>query len=411
MWSIIEEMNKLASLLAFLTCSTIALPACAQAVRQENITTRQASASQQSVKKISVEIPITNQIYVQARLNNSEPMWFILDTGETWSILDVDKAKELNIKSDGNRTLDLGQTYTVTTTFARDASLDISGVKVPVNVLAVMPAKFRHAPQIVGLIGSDLFKRFVVKIDYTTKSIELFEPSGYEYTGRGEILAFEIIEDIPHLTVNISKGNASSLNCNLLIDTGASQTVMLYAPFVEKHKLLESTDGAIKLKAGGLGGGDFNYKVRAKAVKIGNVTFNNPLINFSTGRGSADRRDGVLGNGFLDRFNVIIDYSRKHVILEPTERLNVPTDFDFLTFKITQQGKGYVIADLLQTSTAAQAGLKTGDVLLAVDGTLVSDLPLIQIQKMFMMDGRDRVLTIKRAGETLEIKLKTFRIF
>src|SRR5215471_2914748 len=180
MWSIIEEMNKLASLLAFLTCSTIALPACAQAVRQENITTRQASASQQSVKKISVEIPITNQIYVQARLNNSEPMWFILDTGETWSILDVDKAKELNIKSDGNRTLDLGQTYTVTTTFARDASLDISGVKVPVNVLAVMPAKFRHAPQIVGLIGSDLFKRFVVKIDYTTKSIELFEPSGYE---------------------------------------------------------------------------------------------------------------------------------------------------------------------------------------------------------------------------------------
>lgn len=404
-------MNKLASLIALLTCSTIAVPACAQELKQKNVTKQSTSASLQSVKKISVEIPITNQIYVQARLNNSEPMWFMLDTGATWSILDVDKAKELNIKSEGGRTLDLGQTYTVTTTFAKDASLDISGVKVPVKVLAVMPAKFRHAPQIVGLIGSDLCKRFVVKIDYTTKTLELFEPKNYTYAGRGEILPIEIIEEIPHVTVHISKGNVSSLKTNLLVDTGAAQTVMLYAPFVEKNKLLESTEGTIKLRAGGLGGGDFNYKVRAKAVNIGNFRFDDPLINFSTGRGAADRRDGVLGNGFLDRFNVIIDYSRKQVILEPTQRLNVPTDFDFFTFKITQSGNAYIIADLLQNSTAGQAGLKSGDVLLSVDGNPVSDLALIQIQRMFMMDGRDRVLTIKRAGETLEIKLKTVRIF
>lgn len=404
-------MNKLVSLLVLLSCSTIAVPVCAQAFKQQNTTTKSISGSQQSVKKISVEIPISNQIYVQARLNNSEPMWFILDTGATWSILDVDKAKELNIKSEGGRTLDLGQTYTVTTTFATNASLDISGVKIPVSVLAVMPAKFRHAPQIVGLIGSDLFKRFVVKIDYISKSIELFEPKNYLYAGTGETLPIEIIEEIPHVTVNISKGNVSSLKTTLLVDTGAAQTVMLYAPFVEKQKLLESTEGTIKLRAGGLGGGDFNYKVRAKAVKIGNVSFDNPLINFSTGRGAADRRDGILGNGFLDRFNVIVDYSRKRVILEPTQRLNVPTDFDFFTIKITQHEKTYIIEDLLQNSMAATAGLKTGDVLLAVDGTPVSDLPLIQIQRMFVMDGRDRVLTIRRAGETLEIKLKTFRIF
>jgi len=99
------------------------------------------------------------------------------------------------------------------------------------------------------------------------------------------------------------------------------------------------------------------------------------------------------------------------VILEPTQWLNVPTDFDFLTIKITQHEKTYIIEDLLQNSMAATAGLKTGDVLLAVDGTPVSDLPLIQIQRMFVMDGRDRVLTIRRAGETLEIKLKTYRIF
>ena len=404
-------MNNLVTLFALLICSTIAVPAIPQELKQKNPTKQANPASPQSVKRISVEIPITNQIYVQARLNNSEPMWFLLDTGATWSILDVDKAKELNIKSEGTRTLDLGQTNTVTTTFANDATLDISGVKVSVNVLAVMPAKFRHAPQIVGLIGSDLFKRFVVKIDYTTKSIELFEPKTYKYAGRGEVLPIEIIEEIPHITVNISKGNNSSLITKLLVDTGAAQTIMLYEPFVEKNKLLESTEGTIKLRAGGLGGGSFNYKVRAKAVKIGSISFDDPLINLSTGRGAADRRDGILGNGLLDRFNVIIDYSRKQVILEPTQRLNVPTDFDFFTIRITQNRKDYVIADLFQSSMAAEAGLKVGDVLLSVDGNQVSDLALIEIQRMFRMDGRDRVLTIKRAGATLEIKLKTYRIF
>ena len=368
------------------------------------------SATSQSIKRIPVEIPITNQIYLQARINNSEPMWFLLDTGATWSILDVDKAKELGIRSEDKRTLDLGQINTVTTTFAKDALLDISGVKIPVKTLAVMPVKLRHAPQIVGLIGSELFKRFVVKIDYLTKTIELFEPKSYEYTGPGERLPMDIIGEIPHIKVNLSKG-VSSLSAKVLVDTGASQTLMLYAPFVEKHQLLETTEGTIKLKAGGLGGGSFDYKVRAKAVKLGNFSFDSPLINFSTGRGAADQRDGILGNGFLNRFNLIIDYSRNQVILEPMERFNSPTDFDFFLFTLTRSGRAYKIEDIFQPSMTSKAGVKIDDILLAVDGKPVSDLPLIQVQRMFMMDGRDRVLSVRRGAETLELTLKTFRIF
>ena len=363
------------------------------------------------VKRIPVEIPITNQIYVQARLNDSQPMWFILDTGATWTILDVDKARELNIKSEGARTLDLGQTHTVSTTFAKDASLDISGMRVPVKTLAVMPAKFRHAPQIVGLIGSDLFKRFVVEIDYDAKAINVFEPDKYKYTGHGEILPIELIEEIPHIIANISRGDLSSLRTKLLVDTGAAETLVLYAPIVEKNKLLESTKGTVKLRTGGLGGGDFNYKVRAKTVTIGNTTLDKPLINFSTGKGAADRRDGVIGNGLLDRFKLIIDYSRQRVILEPSQRFNDPTDFDFFVFKLGRDANNYIVTDMLGASMTGEAGLRTGDFLMAVDGKPVSGLQLIEIQKMFMMDGRDRILSIRRGDQKLDIKLETFPIY
>ena len=100
-----------------------------------------------AVKTIDVDIPITNQIYLKARLNDSAPMWFILDTGATWSILDTDKAKELGIDAQGDLTLQLGQAHDIVAKFAKDVTLDISGIKVPVKQLAVMPAKFHHAPR------------------------------------------------------------------------------------------------------------------------------------------------------------------------------------------------------------------------------------------------------------------------
>lgn len=84
----------------------------AQNVRPKKTENPSNSVAHESVKTIPLEIPITNQIYLQARLNNSElPMWFILDTGARSTIIDVDKAKELNIKSERPSTLDLGQTH------------------------------------------------------------------------------------------------------------------------------------------------------------------------------------------------------------------------------------------------------------------------------------------------------------
>lgn len=403
-------MSKLCLAIVLLICSAFAAPACAQAVKQKKTTKQSKPAASQSVKKIPVEIPITNQIYIQARLNNSEPMWFILDTGATWTILDVDKAKELNINSEGTRTLDLGQTNTVTTTFATDASLDISSVKVPVKELAVMPTKFRHAPQIVGLIGSDLFKRFVVEIDYQAKTITLFEPQTYKYNGRGQVLPFELIEEIPHIVVNISRGDVNALAAKVSVDTGASATVMLNAPFVEKNKLLETTEGTTTTKGGGLGGGNPIRRVRAKSVKIGNVTLDQPLITFSSGKGAADRRDGIIGNGLLDRFKIIVDYQREQLVLEPTDRMAVPTDFDLFLFSISKDGKDIKIDDVIQSGNAGTAGLKPGDALLAVDGKEVGNMSLIEIKRMFIRDGRERVLSVQRNKETLVIKLPSPRI-
>lgn len=403
-------MKILIFAITIFTCSAFGVPACAQEGRQKKTDSKSNSGAQQSVKKIPVEIPITNQIYVQAKINNSEPLWFLLDTGSTWTFLDATKARELNIASEGNRTVETGQVRPISMTFAKNALLEISGAKVPVGPLAVMPIRFKHAPQIVGIIGSDLFKRFVIKIDYLDKTIELFEPRSYKYKGHGETLEMEIMEEIPHVVVSVSRASVNSLPAKLLVDTGAAQTIALYAPFVEQHKLLETTEGTVQIPAGGLGGGSIMRKVRAKTVKIGNVALDGPLIYFTPNRRAAGWRDGILGNGLLNRFNLIVDYSRKQVILEPSERLNTPTDFNSYYFDIVREGAGYKVGDVLQSGMAGEAGLRTGDIIVMVDGKPVSDFSLIQVQQMFTWDGRDRVLSVSRGGQILQLKLQSFRI-
>lgn len=98
------------------------------------------------------------------------------------------------------------------------------------------------------------------------------------------------------------------------------------------------------------------------------TAFDNPLIYFSPNRRSAEWRDGILGNGLLDRFKMTIDYSRGQIILEPSERLNIPTDFDSFQIEIVQEGEQFKVKNVHQPAIAGVAGLKPGDILLAVDG-------------------------------------------
>jgi S1-C subfamily serine protease len=68
----------------------------------------------------------------------------------------------------------------------------------------------------------------------------------------------------------------------------------------------------------------------------------------------------------------------------------------------TDRKEGQSAGLFQRCSTAGKAGLNVGDILLNVDRKPVSDLSLLQIQKMFMLDGHDRMLSGKRGDERLQ---------
>src|SRR5215213_1314708 len=49
---------------------------------------------------------IGKTIYVSARINNSRPMWFLLDTGAGASLIDARRARTLGLKSEGKAAME-----------------------------------------------------------------------------------------------------------------------------------------------------------------------------------------------------------------------------------------------------------------------------------------------------------------
>ncbi|MDQ3666133.1 MAG: hypothetical protein M3410_05940 [Acidobacteriota bacterium] len=86
------------------------------------------------------------------------------------------------------------------------------------------------------------------------------------------------------------------------------------------NKILERSPKAIKITTGAILANQTTARAaRIKQLQFGRFVINNPFVNFSqntqgTETGTDD--NGFIGGEVLRRFKVIVDYSRKQVILE-----------------------------------------------------------------------------------------------
>ena len=96
-------MKNLARLLKLLTLTFLIFQTSSFAIAQEANKPVSAAdlqfASGQSASRIPFE-RVGNFIYLRARINDSEPLWFLLDTGATASYFDAQRATALGLSQD-----------------------------------------------------------------------------------------------------------------------------------------------------------------------------------------------------------------------------------------------------------------------------------------------------------------------
>jgi membrane-associated protease RseP (regulator of RpoE activity) len=144
--------------------------------------------------------------------------------------------------------------------------------------------------------------------------------------------------------------------------------------------------------------------------RLASVVATFPDSAFESPRG-LDQRDGNLGGGILGRFNITFDYVGKRMFIVPNQRFGRPFDWDMtgITFDIAENGT-IQVKSLVPGSPAAAAGVKLGEVLVAVNGTKAVPRDLIRERDRFRQEGKEVVLTLREQGKDRQVKLKLKRL-
>jgi predicted aspartyl protease len=111
-------------------------------------------------------------IVVPVFINESGPYRFLLDTGATTSILSIDVASRLNIRTIRNQTLMTPGGLATAATGSVD-SVRIGAVRVVQTQIAIVNAGFLRILHVDGLLGTDYLKQFRISIDYASGTVIL----------------------------------------------------------------------------------------------------------------------------------------------------------------------------------------------------------------------------------------------
>lgn len=351
---------------------------------------------------------INNHIYVPIRLNGHGPYRLLCDTGGM-NVVTPELARELGLKSEGAlQGRGVGE-KTEDFALSRLDAVQIGDATIKSQLAVVLPlTPFSDVEGIpsLGLVGYEVFKRFVVTIDYEHGRLTLTQPSAFTYRGAGTVVPFTFNEHIPQV-----EGSIDGVPGRFDIDTGSRASVDLLGPFVEKNSLAAHFKKSIETVTGwGVGGPARGVVGRGTSLRLGGVEIVNPVVMLSTQKKGAFSDPYVAGNvggGILKRFTVTFDYARKQIIFEPNAAFGAPDVWDRSGMWVNVAGDALVVVDSTAGGPAAEAGVKAGDRIVAVDGVPAAKVRLPDLRTRFRTDppGTRVELTLADQGGTRKVTL------
>ncbi len=274
-------------------------------------------------------------IYMQASLNGSQPLWMMLDTGSSVTVFDEPVSKTLGIRFPGEgNAYGPGQGSSQKLAFASHATLSFAGAELGDQTVATLPLEWfsREVGRSTdGFLGSNVFRNYVVEIDYANQVLHLHDPTTYSYSGSGQRLPLQFIWDnIPSVRAQVVAQDGTEVSGVFLIDSGATSALWLTKAFSNAHPEFLSAKDTIEVPNVVAVGGELSARVGwVPAIRLGGFVVSMPFTQFSqntSGILATPDLAGIIGAQMLRRFTVIFDYAHREMILEPNEHFGDPSE-------------------------------------------------------------------------------------
>ena len=354
---------------------------------------------------------VNNHIFADVTVNGKGPYTFIFDTGGA-NLLTPRLTAVLGLKSEGQMEGNGAGSGHMDVGLTKVSTLQLGAAEVKNQIFAVIaldalaPAEGVDLP---GMVGFEVFRRFVTRFDYGTHTLTLIRPDAFAAKDAGAAIPFQFNGN----TIEI-RATYNGIPGNFTIDTGARSSLTLSAPFAAAHDLYRGTTPVDAVTGWGIGGPSRARVLRGAPLSFGAEAVPSPVVEVSTDKAGAMADPSIAGNigaGILKRYIVTLDYDHATMYLKP---VTVPVDdldtFDRAGVWINQASSGFAVIDITKGAPADRAGLKTGDVIVAIDGKPATALKLYDVRQQLRDEAPGTVVTftVRRgaAEQNLAVTLK-----
>lgn len=367
-------------------------------------------------KKVQIPIEIHNNlIVVPVVLNDALPLKFILDTGvrttiltqKTFTdILNLVYTRKYTISGPGGENL-------VDAYVTNNVSLELPGVRGRGHAMLVLGKDYLElrnylGTDVHGILGYELFSRFIIQVDYEKKLLTLMLPEKFHKQRKYTSIPISIEDTKPYVNSTVVFRNGQKLAAKLLVDSGASHGLMLEPT---SNSIIQVPENSVSSLIGrGLGGEIVGKVGRIKSITLGENVLENVIANFPDPNSYTDSikvgnvfRNGAIGGEILSRFSVIFDFPSEKIYLKKNSAFK--KKFYYNLSGITLKAKGsslttFEVTEVREKSPANLGGIEPGDIIRTVNGINVELLDLNVVNGILNSKPGKRIrMEIVRKGQ------------
>jgi predicted aspartyl protease len=359
---------------------------------------------------------VNNLVVLPLRINGSDTLHFILDTGvNTTIVTNLGGIDSLMLPNMSRIELSgIGDGEPITAIRSLHNVVELDGLSGREQVVYILEQDIFHLSaymgmEVHGLLGYSLFSNFVVEIDYSRKRLVFHDPKSYRPKRRAQVLPMSVERGKPYVEAKaLAAGQERPVK--LLIDTGASHALSFYTndslravPLPGKH--FRAFLGR------GLNGDVHGHMARIEGFELGGFSLKAPIATFPDPEAVAlalelSDRDGSMGADLLKRFVVAFDYPRGRLLL--TKGMHYYDDFTYnmsgIDLATPYPGmRFFQVSAVRKGSPAARAGVRERDELLEVNGKDAMAYSLNELVSLFReRSGKRMKLLVRRNGVVLK---------
>ena len=279
------------------------------------------------------------------------------------------------------------------------------------NVVRLLMGRAVH-----GILGHDFLVAHTLEVDHERHTLVLHDPRTYEYTGAGTALPITFRPDhanLPFTAVTIETETGDEVAVDMLVDSGGSllATMGLSTPAIIDAVVPAGAprlpvQGATGLANDAEGTMHRNFATRLRGARLGPFRLERPVTSLKL-TGNEDLN--LFGAALLRRFHVVFDYRRARLILEPNARFPEPVPVDRSGLFLVASEEDVSVRRVYFVSPgspADEAGLRSDDLLLEIDGRAADAQSLHATRELFFERGTF-ALRVRRGDEVLDVSLAT----